>query len=292
MDLAETGEEEEEEEEGVEEERLSGCSSLKFTHRTGAGPPPCLHASRAGQLLDSVLWHRSPAPICTIDSSSSSWKPGSTPGFSPAFSKSSSSSRRAYSASTSPPRGRTTAAAAALRSSVSSAALLLSPPGRRGVKSPRALLFKWRCLPRRAGRGVAAAAVDRHAAALAWSRRYAAALGFCTKNHCILVGLAGLDASVRTGGRGGGAGGKVRITARCPSAGRCHHAAREAGKYRSRGAPFQTHTHTPNTRAGCAVVPPPAASALIWSVRARGAGPAGGRAEISLVLQKKVLMKY
>lgn len=93
-------------------------------------------------------------------------------------------------------------------------------------------------------------------------------------------------------GAGGGAGGKVRITARCPSAGRCHHAAREAGKYRSRGAPFQTHTHTPNTRAGCAVVPPPAASALIWSVRARGAGPAGGRAEISLVLQKKVLMKY
>ncbi|KAF6719416.1 hypothetical protein FQA47_015989 [Oryzias melastigma] len=189
MDLADTGEEEEEEE---EEERLSGCGSLKFTHPTGAGPPPCLHASRAGQLLDS------PAPICTIDRSSSR-KPGSTPGFSPAFATSSTS--RAHSASTSPPRGRT----AALRS----------------PSSPGALRFKWRRLPRRAGRGAAAAA-HRHAAALAWSRRYAAALGFCTKNHCILVG-----GSMRLSWEG------VRVRQRVGGI--------TAGKYRSRGAPLQTH---------------------------------------------------
>lgn len=75
MDLAETGKKEEavekEKEEEVEEvgdERRSGCGRLKFTHRMGAGPPPCLHASRAGQLLGSVRQCFAP-PICTIDKS-------------------------------------------------------------------------------------------------------------------------------------------------------------------------------------------------------------------------------
>lgn len=75
MDLAETGKKEEEvvekekekeEEEEVGDERRSGCGRLKFTHRMGAGPPPCLHASRAGQLLGSVRRCFAP-PICTID---------------------------------------------------------------------------------------------------------------------------------------------------------------------------------------------------------------------------------
>lgn len=77
MDLAETGEEEEEvageekeEEEEVGDERRSGCGSLKFTHRMGADPPPCLHASRAGQLLGSVRRCFAP-PICTIDKNKS-----------------------------------------------------------------------------------------------------------------------------------------------------------------------------------------------------------------------------
>lgn len=73
MDLAETGEEEvveEEEEEEVRDERRSGCGSLKFTHRMGADTPPCLHASRAGQLLGSVRRCFVP-PICTIDKNKS-----------------------------------------------------------------------------------------------------------------------------------------------------------------------------------------------------------------------------
>ena len=184
MDLAETGEEEEvedevqeeEEEEEVGDERRSGCGSLKFTHRMEAGPPPCLHASRAGQLLGSVRRCFGP-PICTIDKNKSR-KPGSSPGFSPGSSTSPETSSRTYSASTSSPCGRKRATAAALFSAVSSPGCpsgrwssaaedgsLLLPPGRRGVKSPRALLFKWRRLPRGAGRGAAAA--DRHAAALA-----------------------------------------------------------------------------------------------------------------------------
>lgn len=72
MDLAETGEEEEVvvEEEEVGDERRSGCGSLKFTHRMGADPPPCLHASRAGQLLGSVR-RCLPTPSCTIDKNKS-----------------------------------------------------------------------------------------------------------------------------------------------------------------------------------------------------------------------------
>ncbi|KAE8278279.1 hypothetical protein D5F01_LYC23178 [Larimichthys crocea] len=183
MDLAETGEEveeEEEEEEEVEEEvgdeRRSGCGSLKFTHRMGADPPPCLHASRAGQLLGSVRRCFGP-PICTIDKNKSR-KPGSSPGFSPGSPTSPETSSRTYSASTSSPCGRKSATAAALFSAVSASGCpsgrwssaeeedrsLLLPPGRRGVKSPRALRFKWRRLPRGAGRGGAAAA-DTHAAA-------------------------------------------------------------------------------------------------------------------------------
>ncbi|KAK5847595.1 hypothetical protein PBY51_016711 [Eleginops maclovinus] len=163
MDLAETGEEEEEE---VGDERRSGCGSLKFTHRMGADPPPCLHASRAVQLLGSVRRCFDPR-ICTIDKKRSR-KPGSSPGFSPGSSKSPETS--AYSASMS----RKRATAAAFFSSVSSPSgrwssaaddKTLLPPGRRGVKSPGALLFKLRRLPRGAGRGAAAA--DRHAAALA-----------------------------------------------------------------------------------------------------------------------------
>lgn len=223
MDLAETwGEEEEvavgEEEEEVGDERRSGCGSLKFTHRMGADPPPCLHASRAGQLLGSVRRCFDP-PICTIDKNKSR-NPGLSPGFSPGSSTSPESRTRTYSASTSSPCGRKRATAAALLSAVSSSgcpsgrwssaaeerSLLLLPRGRRGVKPPRRLLFKWRRLPRGAGRGAAAA--DRHAAALAWSRRYAAAVGFCTKNHCILVGIAGVGACVRPSVRGeeGGVG--------------------------------------------------------------------------------------
>lgn len=182
-EVKEEGEEEEvvEEEEEVEEdevgdERRSGCGSLKFTHRMGADPPPCLHASRAGQLLGSVRRCFDP-PICTIDRNKSR-KPGSSPGFAPGSSTSPESSSRRYSASTSSPCGKKRATAAALFSAVSSSGCpsgrwssaaeersLLLPPGRRGVKSPRALLFKWRRLPRGAGRGAAAA--DRHAAALA-----------------------------------------------------------------------------------------------------------------------------
>jgi len=76
MDLAETGvEEEEDEEEEVGDKRRSGCGSLKFTHRMGADPPPCLHASRADQLLGSVR-RCFALPICTIDVNKS-WKPGS-----------------------------------------------------------------------------------------------------------------------------------------------------------------------------------------------------------------------
>lgn len=178
MDLAETGGEEEEEE-GVEEEevgdeRRSGCGSLKFTHRMGADTPPCLHASRAGQLLGSVRRCLA-APTCTIDKNKSR-KPGSSPAFSPGSPTSSETTNPTYSASTSSPCGRKRATAAALvssvpasgcpscrRSSAEERSLLL--PGRRGVESPRALLFKWRRLPRGAGRG--AAATDRHAAALA-----------------------------------------------------------------------------------------------------------------------------
>ncbi|KAI3366292.1 hypothetical protein L3Q82_009762 [Scortum barcoo] len=123
MDLAETGEEEEEE---VGDERRSGCGSLKFTHRMGADPPPCLHASRAGQLLGSVR-RCLPPPICTIDKNRSR-KPGSSPGFSPGSSTSPETSSRTYSASTSSPCGRKRATAAALCSAVSSSGC---PSGRR-----------------------------------------------------------------------------------------------------------------------------------------------------------------
>ena len=114
MDLAETGGEEEEvvEEEEVGDERRSGCGSLRFTHRMGAGPPPCLHASRAGQLLGSVRRCFGP-PICTIDQKRSR-EPGSSPGFSPGSSTSPETSSRTYSASTSSPCGRKRATAAAL----------------------------------------------------------------------------------------------------------------------------------------------------------------------------------
>lgn len=281
MDLAETGGEEEEEE-GVEEEevgdeRRSGCGSLKFTHRMGADTPPCLHASRAGQLLGSV--RRCLAALtCTIDKNKSR-KPGSSPAFSPGSPTSSETTNRTYSASTSSPCGRKRATAAALvssvpasgcpscrRSSAKERSLLL--PGRRGVESPRALLFKWRRLPRGAGRG--AAATDRHAAALAWSRRYAAAVGFCTKNHCILVGMAGVGVSVRPGG-GEGCGYRRSVSKSVASL----YPRGERVGYCSRGAPFQTRTPARCTlanthaRARCTVLFfHPAASLVSGQVRA------------------------
>lgn len=146
MDLAETGEEEEEvavedvekaeEEEEVGDERRSRCgssSSLKFTHRMGAGPPPCLHASRGGQLSLSARQDSLP-PRCTIDRRSRSRQPGHSPASSPlAFSaepggSGSGSSCRTYSASSSP-RDRKRATAVA---EVTAAGALLSS----GSRSP------------------------------------------------------------------------------------------------------------------------------------------------------------
>lgn len=114
--------------------------------------------------------------------------------------------------------------------------LLLLPPVRRGVKSPRVLRFKCRRLPRGAGRE--AAAEDRHAAALAGNRRYAAAVGFCTKNHCILVRMAGVGASVRPsvlGGEGGEGCGNRGVRQKV-----CGIPVSTAAG----GAPFQIHSQT------------------------------------------------